>query len=499
MFGIPASVALGYGARIVIGRRQIQSLESKAKKLIDDARVQEKEIVLEAKDQAIKVKQEAEREIQKKEGNFAETERNIRRRESSLDERAKSLDTKHEDIQKKIKEIESLKGDLVNVKKEQTKALEKISNTTKEDATKTLFNLVEKENRDELARTVRKIESDTKDRADELASKIIATTIARLATETTREATVSVIHLPSEDMKGRIIGKEGRNVQAFERVTGVDVIIDDTPSAVTVSSFDAVRREIAKITLERLLKDGRIHPARIEELFKQVESEVNKDMKESAEKALYESGIVGVHSDLVKIVGRLKYRTSYGQNILKHSVECTKIAQLMAEELGANVDIAKRGAFFHDIGKAIDQTVGGDHVSVGRDIGKKYGLDPRVIHAIESHHEGIPLETVEDFIVQAADSISGARPGARRESTEQYIQRLKDLENIANSFQGVEKSYAIQAGREIRILVRPEDIDDYAAVKLSHEIARKVEVDLKYPGQIKVNVIRETRATDWAK
>ncbi|MFH1749962.1 MAG: ribonuclease Y [bacterium] len=499
IFGIPIAAGLGYGARIVIGRRQIKSLESKAKKLIDNAKVTEKEIVLEAKDEAIKIKREAGQNIEKKERDLREIETGIRKRQTLLDERSKTLDDKSEAIQTKIKEVELLKKDLGDLKGQQLKVLEKISKISKEDARKTLFDLVEKENRDELAHTIKKVEIEAKEHADKKASEIIATVIQRLSSETTRDLTVSAVAIPNEEMKGRIIGKEGRNVQSFEKMTGVELIIDDTPNAVTVSCFDPVRREVAKITLERLIKDGRIHPARIEEIHKKVIEDINKDMKDAAEKALYEAGIIGIHSDLVKIVGRLKYRTSYGQNILKHAVECSKIAQMLAEELGADVELCKRGAFFHDIGKALDQTLGGDHVQVGRDIAKKYGLDPRVVHSIEAHHEGVPAERIEDYIVAAADAISGSRPGARRESTEQYIQRLRDLENIANSFEGIEKSYAIQAGREIRIFVKPDEVDDLGATKLSHNIARKIESELKFPGEIKVHIIRETRAVDWAK
>lgn len=497
--GLPVIFGGGYAARIVIGRRQIESLETKAKKLIDEAKVKEKEIVLEAKDEAIKIKNEANRELTKKKQEVNDIESSLRKRDEHLDQKSLTLEKKSLDIDSKFRNVEELKSELKKALENQSKVLQKISGISEEKAKKILFDLVEKENKEELAALIKRVESSTKEIADKKAQEIIATAIQRLASESTRDMTVAVVSLPNEEMKGRVIGKEGRNIQSFEKQAGVDIIIDDTPNAVSVSSFDPVRREIARITLERLVKDGRIHPARIEETLKKVSEELAQDMKEAAEKALYEVGIVGIHSDLVKIVGRLKYRSSYGQNILKHSIECAKIAQLLAEELNADVEICKRGAFFHDIGKALDQTLGGSHVEVGRDIAKKYGLSEKVIHTIAAHHEDIPLETVEDFIVYAADAISGARPGARRESTEQYLRRLKDLENIANTFDGVEKSYAIQAGREIRILVKPEEIDDLRATKLSHDIAKKVETELKYPGQIKIHVIRETRAVDWAK
>lgn len=350
-----------------------------------------------------------------------------------------------------------------------------------------------------MIRIIKATEKEAKESADEEARKIVATVIGRIASDTASESTVSTVSLPSDEMKGRIIGREGRNIQAFERLAGVDVIIDDTPGAVVISSFDPVRRQVARVALEKLVADGRIHPTRIEEALKKAAEEVDSDIKKAGEEAAYQIGMAGINRDLLKVLGRLKYRTSYGQNVLRHSIEVAQISGLLAEELGSDPVIARRAGLFHDIGKAIDHEVTGSHAIISQDILKKYGVDEKVVHAVAAHHEDVEMKDTLDFIVHAADAISGARPGARRETLETYVKRLEELEKVANSFPGVEKSYAIQAGREVRILVRPEDINDLEAIKLSRRIAKKIEKEMEYPGQIKVNVIRETRAVEYAK
>jgi len=369
----------------------------------------------------------------------------------------------------------------------------------KEEAKEVLLNLAEKEGKEELVKKIKEVNTFVKESADEKAREVIAAAIQRLAPEFVAETTISSVSIPSDEMKGRIIGREGRNIQTFEKITGVDLIIDDTPDMVVLSSFDPLRRELARVTLEKLIIDGRINPTRIEELFDKAKKEVAEDIRRSGEEAAYEVGVAGLTPEIIKVLGRLKYRTSYGQNQLKHSMEVAQISGLLAEELGASVSTAKTAGLLHDLGKAVDQDVPGNHAVISADIARKYKIDPKIIHAIEAHHGDVEIETVEAAIVQAADAISSARPGARRESLEAYIKRLKDLENIANTFEGVEKSFAIQAGREVRVIVIPTEIDDLASEKLSKEIARKIEAEMQYPGQIKVNVIREVRAVEYAK
>ncbi|MCL5795272.1 MAG: ribonuclease Y, partial [Patescibacteria group bacterium] len=399
----------------------------------------------------------------------------------------------------KEKEINSIKTDIFKLKDEQKEKLQKITKLSKEDAKNLLLDMVEKEYKDELVRKIKTEKQAAKEEAENIARGIISTAIERMAAEHTAETTVSAVALPSDEMKGRIIGREGRNIQSFEKATGVDVLIDDTPDTVTISSFDPVRRHIATVAMEKLISDGRIQPARIEEIVQKAQKDVAVEVKEAGEQAVYETGVVGLQPDIIKILGRLKFRSSYGQSVLRHSIEVSNLARMLAEELGADTNLCKKAGLLHDLGKAVDHEIPGAHHHISMDIAKKYGMSEILVNAIGAHHDDIEPKTVEAIIVKAADAISSARPGARRESLESYVKRLTELENIANSFQGVEKSFAIQAGREVRIIVKPEEIDDLSALKLSKNIAKKIEEDLQYPGTIKVNVIRETRAMEYAK
>jgi len=502
LIGIAAFV-LGGGVGFLILRflsgRQIDSARSKADKIVSDAKSESKEILIAAKDEALKAKEEIKRELGPKEKEIAELERSLRGREMSLDRKFDQLETERKNLLGKESEVENLKQTLRGLRAKQEQSLERIAKMNKEEAKEVLLSLVEKEGKEELVKKIKEINTYVKEEEDSKAREVIAAAIQRLAPEFAAETAISSVSIPSDEMKGRIIGREGRNIQTFEKVTGVDLIIDDTPEVVVLSSFDPLRRQLAKVALEKLVVDGRINPTRIEEVYDKAKKEVAEDVKRSGEEAAYEVGVAGLGPEIIKVLGRLKYRTSYGQNQLKHSVEVALIAGLLAEELGAQVSIAKTAGLLHDLGKAVDQDVPGNHAIISADIARKYKVDPKIIHAIEAHHEDVEIKTVEAAIVQAADAISSARPGARRESLETYIKRLKDLENIANVFPGVEKSFAIQAGREVRVIVIPEEIDDLSAEKLSKEIAKKIEAEMQYPGQIKVNVIREIRAIEYAK
>jgi ribonuclease Y len=485
---LAAGFGIGYGLK-----------EALAKKTKEDAAKKAKEIILEAKDEALKIKEEAKKEEQERRKYLENLEYNLRRREELLENRFDSLDERQKKQEEKEKEIAKIRENLLSVRKEQEALLSKIAKISKDEAKRVLLDLVEKEYKEDILKKIKEMESLTKEEAESRARKILVDVMQRIASEQATENTISTIHLPSDEMKGRIIGREGRNIQIFEKETGVDVIIDDTPETVTISAFDPIRREVARIALERLITDGRIQPTRIEEQVEKAKEQVGKEMREAGENAALEVGITGLHPDIIKILGRLKYRTSYGQNVLRHSIETAHIAGLLASELGADVGVAKKAALLHDLGKAVDQEIPGAHHHISRDIAKKYGFSPEIVHAIEAHHDDIEPKTVEAIIVKAADAISGARPGARRENLESYVKRLEELENIANSFEGVEKSYAIAAGREVRIIVKPEEIDDLASAKLAQAIAKKIEKEVQYPGQIKVNVIRETRATEYAR
>lgn len=480
--------ALGYISRIYIARKKYGLQERK-----------QKELLLKAKDEALRIKEEAQKEEERSRKDLQALEKNLRRREEMFDKRLDSLETEKNEILKKEKEIELKKHEIIEMRDKQKDALEKVSKLKKEDALKLLLSQIEKEYKDDLIKKIKEQKEIAREEAQTVAREILATVIQRLASEHTIETTTAAVSLPSDEMKGRIIGREGRNIQIFEKETGTDLIIDDTPDTVVISAFEPIRRHIAKVALEKLIADGRIHPTRIEELIKKAKEEIGQEIKEAGEQAAYEVGVAGLHPDLLKILGRLKFRSSYGQNVLQHSIETTQVASMLASELGADVNLAKKAALLHDIGKAVDHDIPGPHHHISVDIVKKYGLSEDICHAIVAHHDDIEPKTVEAIIVKAADAISSSRPGARRETFESYIKRLEELENIANSFAGVEKSYAIQAGREVRIIVKPEDIDDLTAIKLSKDIAKKIEEDLQYPGTIKVNVIRETRAIEFAK
>jgi len=468
-------------------------------KKLKGAQEKEKELLLEAKNDALKIKEEAEREKAEKLRDISERERSIFRREEMVDSRFEKLEDQKKQIDDEMKRINEIKVEIESVRKNRMEELEKIAKLKATDARDQLIKEVEKEYEADIIKKIREMKELLKENSEVEAQKIISSAIDRIANDFTAEHTTFAVHIPSEEMKGRIIGKEGRNIQAFERATGVDVVIDETPDTVLLSSFDPIRRHVAKVAMERLISDGRIQPSRIEEVVKKAQEDIRKEAKEAGEKAAFDLGVHGLNPDLIKIVGNLKFRTSYGQNVLAHSMEVATIAALLAAEVGADVNIVKKAGLLHDIGKAVSHEIQGSHHHLSAEIARKYGVSEDIIHAIMAHHDDIEPKTVEAILVKAADAISGSRPGARRETLENYIQRLKDLENVANAFPGVDKSFAVQAGREVRIIVKPEEISDLEAIKLSKDIARKIEQDLQYPGMIKVNVIRETRAEELAK
>ena len=482
---------------------KIGSAEEEAKRIVNEAiksaEQKRKETIIEAKDEAFKLKSEADKEIKDRRAEITRQERRIDQKEEQLDKRTTALERKEEDLKKRSETVEARLDELEQLKLRQTEKLETIAGMTQEDARAVLLQRLDEELTHEKAMRISAYQSNLKDECDNMARNMVSQAIARCAADATSEATVSVVPLPNDEMKGRIIGREGRNIRALETATGCDLIIDDTPEAITLSSFDQTRREVARMALERLIADGRIHPARIEETVDKCRRELELTMKREGEKAVMDLGIHSLHPDLVKLIGRLKYRTSYGQNVLNHSMEVAWLAGLMASELGVNVNMARRAGLLHDIGKALDHEIEGSHVQIGVDICKKYRENPAIVHAVEAHHGDVEPKTPLAFIIMAADAISASRPGARRENMESYIKRLETLEALCNGFDGVESSYAVQAGREVRILVQPDKISDDQVVLLARSIAKKIEDELDYPGQIKVSVIRESRATEYAK
>ena len=482
---------------------KLGSAEEEAKRIVNDAikaaEQKRKETVIEAKDEALRMKTEADKEIKERRSELSRQERRLDQKEEALDKRVAAFEQKEEEQRQRSELVEAKLDELEQLKLRQLEKLETIAGLTQEDAKQLLLNRLDQDLTHEKAMRVAAYEANLKDQCDAMARELIGQAIARCAADHSSEATVSVVPLPNDDMKGRIIGREGRNIRALETATGVDLIIDDTPEAITLSSFDQARREVARMTLERLITDGRIHPARIEETVEKCRRELELSMKREGERAVMEVGLHGIHPDIVKLLGRLKFRTSFGQNVLNHSLEVAYLSGLLAAEMGVNVTQARRAGLLHDIGKALDHEIEGSHIQIGVEIARKYKENPAVIHAIEAHHGDVEPKTPLAFIVMAADAISAARPGARRENLESYIKRLENLEELSCSFEGVETAFAVQAGREVRIMVKPDAVDDDHLVLLARAITRKIEDELDYPGQIKVNVIRESRAVEYAK
>ncbi len=494
-----AGIAIGYYLRLIISLGKKGSMELEIKEMLLSAKEEAKKITTEADIRSKKYLDEARVEVKEKEEKVQQTEARLIKKEDLLDKRQTDIDREVENIKQKISEIKAIreKADKLDIEKAQ--ALEKVASMSMEDARQTLIKTAEKNAEQDLLVRIQKLEQSGEEVLEKKAQEILSTSIQRLANSVASDVMSTSVIIPNDEIKGKIIGKEGRNIKAFERMTGVEVIIDDTPGTITISSFDPVRRHIAKQSLEELIKDGRIQPAKIEKVVAEAQANINKTIKEKGEQAAYECGVIGLDPRILLIVGRLHFRTSYGQNVLQHSIEMSHIAGMIAEEIGANVAVAKAGALLHDIGKALDHEVTGTHVDIGRRILQKFGASEEIVKAMQSHHEEYPYETVESRIVQTADAISGARPGARHDSIENYLKRLGDLEAISNSFPGVEKSYALQAGREIRIFVTPEKVTDLEAKNMARDIALKIEKDLKYPGEIKVTIIRETRVIDFAR
>lgn len=490
---------LGYIVKIRIGRGQMLTAERDARRILAEAEARQKETLLEAKEEAIRVRAQVETEVKERRDEVLRLEHRITSKEENLDRKVDALERREGAFASKEQEIQETRAKLEELHRQQIREIERVSGLSSQEARELLLREVETEVQEDANRRLRQIESQLKEEADMRSRDILGTVLQRLVTEVVHETTVSVVPIPSDDMKGRIIGREGRNIRALEAATGVDLIIDDTPDAVTLSAFDSVRREIARLALSRLVMDGRIHPTRIEEVVEKARQEVEVGIKEAGEQAAIEAGCPGLHPEVLKILGRLKYRTSYGQNQLKHAVECALIAAMIAEEIGADVNVCRRGALLHDLGKAIDHEVEGTHALIGAELARRHNVSPAVVHCIEAHHEEVEPQAVEAIVVQIADAISGSRPGARRETLEHYIKRLEALEGVANSFEGVEKSFAIQAGREIRIIVKPEEVDDLESMRLARDVTKKIEETLEYPGQIRVTVVRETRAVDYAR
>ncbi len=498
-----AGLLLGAAAGYLVRRRAVGTslvqAEEQASRILAEAESRQKELLLEARDETLKLRTTLEEEIRERRAEASRVEQRLLQREETLDRKLEVLENRDQAVREREARIESMRAEIEELRQQQVREVERISGLTAAEARDQLLQAVEVEIRDEASRRVREIEKEVEATAGVRARKILATAIQRYTSEVTAETTVSVVPIPSEEMKGRIIGREGRNIRAIEAATGVDLIIDDTPDAVTVSAFDPVRREVARLALSSLVQDGRIHPTRIEEAVTKARREVEATMQDAAESAAVEAGVLNLHPEVLKVFGRLRYRTSYGQNVMRHSIETAHIAALIAREIGADVDVARAGGFLHDLGKAVDHEVEGTHAIIGADIARRFRVKESIAHCIEAHHEEVDPSTVESVIVMMADAISGGRPGARRESLENYIKRLETLEGIARGFKGVESAFAIQAGRELRIIVKPEQIDDLQAMRIARDVSQKIEETMEYPGQIKVTVVRETRATEIAR
>ena len=494
---------VGILIRKKVAESKLKSAEDEAKQILERAKIEaennKKEEIFKAKEEILSARKDLDDEIRERRGEVQQQEKRLIQKEENLERKLDAMDKKEKDLIQKEKDLQTKNEELQKITNKQMEELQRISGLSSEEAKKRLLSELEKTMTAEKAAVIRDIENKTKEEATKSAREIVGYAIQKCAADHTSETTVSIVSLPNDDMKGRIIGREGRNIKALETLTGIDLIIDDTPEAVVISGFDPLRREVAKIALEKLIEDGRIHPAKIEEMVEKAKEEVENTIKEEGERAVLETGVVGLHPDLVKLIGKLKYRTSYGQNVLNHSIEVSNLARIMADELGLDPKLARRAGLLHDIGKALDHDMEGTHVEIGVEILKKYKENEKVINAVQAHHGDVEPQTIEAVLVQAADAISASRPGARRETLENYIKRLESLENIADSFEGVEKSFAIQAGREIRIIVKPEKISDDQMVIMAREVAKKVEDEMEYPGQIKVNLVRETRVIDYAK
>lgn len=502
MVGVGALIVgsiLGYLTRQSIAKRRANTAESKIEKLVNEARTQAQEIILKAKDKAVKALDEIKKEEIRRQDEYRRTQTRLEKKEETLDAKDKRLEGIEKDFQEKVEKVRSIKTELEALKQQEIETLEKISKLTEEEAKQQILKSVEEQNKEEIFSRIKKLEKDGVEELNKKATEIMVTALQRYASSQATEVTTTTVTLPNDDIKGKIIGREGRNIKTLERLTGVEVIIDDTPETLIISGFDPTRRQVAKMALEKLMADGRIQPARIEEMVDKAKTEIEAKVKEAGESAVYDVGVVGLDSRLVNLLGRLTFRTSFGQNVLQHSIESAHLAGMLAAELKADVVICKKAALFHDIGKAIDHEVQGTHVEIGIRILEKFGVDKKIIDAMKSHHGDYPFESIEASIVQAAEAISAARPGARKENLENYLKRLEELEKIATGFPGVEKVYAIQAGREIRVFVNPEKLDDLASYKLAKDIAVEIEKELKYPGEIKVIVIRETRVIEYAR
>lgn len=497
--GLAAGAAGGYGASVYSARRTTNTAASKAKSVLEDAQRKAQEITLEAKQQAIQIAEESKKDERERRNQLTEIENRLSQRESTLDRKLDELDKRSESLRQSESSLEEIKEDLRKLRTKQQENLEKIAKLSRDEARDKLMQMVEKDSKADLIKLIEKMQSEVQEESESRAREILVTAMERIASDQAAERTVTTVPLPSDELKGRVIGKEGRNIQAIERLTGVDVLVDDTPGVIVLSSFDPIRRQVARVSLEKLLSDGRIHPGRIEEVVAKAQKEIDKVVKEAGEQAVKEAGVVGLHPELVKLLGQLRFRTSYSQNVLKHSVEMANLAGMVAAEVGADTRIVKTAALLHDLGKAVTHEIEGQHHHISRDLAEKYGLEPAICHAIEAHHDDIDATTPEAVIIRIVDSLSGGRPGARGDTLENYVQRMTELENLANTFDGVSKSYAVAAGRELRVIVVPEDIDDLTAIKMARDIATKVEATLRYPGVIKVNVIRETRAIEYAK